>query len=105
MFGDGSGRSPYESKQSLTALAEPLLCRKYPGGGGGHIACSMSGGKECVACPAGQYQDLTGQTTCIDCTTPFTSFAGSAACDACVEGYYYDADDEKCITVRTPIPE
>lgn len=57
-----------------------------------------SGGRKCVACPTGRYNDESGKAFCAPCPPGYSSDAGSTECQACPPGTFNTkAGGESCV--------
>ncbi len=57
----------------------------------------MTGQKECIPCPVGQYQNKTGQIICKDCPEgKYQDTTQATQCKTCTEGNWSEPGSDKC---------
>lgn len=90
--GDNYDRNQYivigDNPHMASSPHPKLMCQPCPAG----QYQDQTGQATCKPCPAGQYQDLPGQTSCKPCNKGSYSAAGAKACTLCPIGSYASSD-------------
>ena len=83
---------PNPNSVAVDAATGAVYAGCYSGGGVSSSLCSpgayMSVSSGCSSCPAGTFQNQSGQTSCINCPDGTSSAAGQTVCADCIPGKY-----------------